>query len=333
MGMIGCNHNAETTYEQGPVISLIDSMTIPESSFLAHSGILDIAIDDSAQFYMTDMGSRRIIQTKWPFTEHTVLGRPGQGPGEYSMPMFLDVEQEYLFYSSLGSGLVKSMHIENNTTTKTQDIAVSAAASQVQVYRDTLAIYNGSIIPPLQIYNISTRTPQLIGKGQRIDPRYEFPAGKVTGGGGIDISNSGTIYTVPVSRFQIQQYNLRGELQSVIDVQNPANYTPFSNDLYKQAQSDEMEKWQEAVVSFSHIYRLWLVESRDGTEHIVTRSQLPDTESHVYHYIDPATGEVLKTQVSNMQLKAVNGANLYFFEWVTLQQKSRLVIRVYEYNL
>jgi hypothetical protein len=251
------------------------------------------------------------------------------------MPWFLDIGQKYLFYSNLGNSFIKSMHIKKNAITKTQDIAVSAAASQVQVYRDTLVIYNGSIIPPLQIYDISTRTPQLIGEGQPIDPRYEFPAGRVAGGGGLDISRDGKVYIMHVSRFQIQQYNLRGELQSVIDVQNPANYTPFSNELYKQSQSNVRERWQKAIFSFTHIYGLWLVESRDGADHIVTRSQLPGTMSHIYHYIDPATGEVLNSQVSKMSLKAVKRSTLYFFMPMTINESWINIesMKVYKYNL
>jgi len=230
------------------------------------------------------------------------------------------------------------MNIKHNTTTKTQDISVPAVASHVLVYQDTLVIYNDVNIPPLRVYSIHTSTPQLIGKGVRTEQRYELAARRVAASGGLDVSRDGIIYTIPVSHFAIHAYNMQAKFLSTLDIQDPPHYVPFSNDLYKQSQSEKMQEWQEAIVSFSHIYGLWLVQCQDGSQDVVVESHLPNTESnvHVYHFIDLATGRILQTNLlRNLALKAVQGSNLYFFQ--SRQQKdgswNLVAMKVYQYNL
>jgi len=134
LSLMSCDQKSGTTPGQGPIMSLVDSIPIPEPSFLYHSAVLDMAIDDSGSFYMSDNATRRIVQTGPPFDTYRVLGGPGMGPGEYLAPWFLDVSQGYLFYSNLGNSFIKSMNIQHNTVTKTQDISAMAAISHVRVY-------------------------------------------------------------------------------------------------------------------------------------------------------------------------------------------------------
>jgi len=160
-------------------------------------------------------------------------------------------------------------------------------------------IYNDTGIPPLRVYSIHTPTPQLIGKGERIGKKYETSARRLAAGGGLDISRDGTIFTIPGSRFTIYQYNMRAELLSTLDIQDPPDYVPFTKTLAKQCQSKKTREWQKAISSFSHIYGLWVVQCQDGSQDVVVenRAPYPHASVRVYHVIDLATGWVLQTKV------------------------------------
>jgi len=159
LSLFSCDQEANQSTADQPLLSLVDSIAITESSYLYQSGIIGMDIDSADNFYISDALHRRIIKTKPPFEEYAILGGPGLGPGEYMMPWDLEYVDGYLFYSNMGNSFIKSMNVLENNITKTRDIA-APGLSEVEVLDTILVLYNASLSPPLRMYSIKTKTPE-----------------------------------------------------------------------------------------------------------------------------------------------------------------------------
>lgn len=326
-----CTESIEELQDIGePYFELRENYIIPDSLFLHNTSPRATTIDENGIFYMNDFYGRKIIRTQPPFTKQNVVGGHGTGPAEYSTPISLTASRGYLYYSDMNTPVVKSLKIRNNAVESQQNIKVGSGGSKVQARNGILAIYKGFMHPPLKVYSIQEQAPELLAEGMSIDERFEVAAMRIVSGGGIDIAENGLIYAIHVAPFRIYVYDNRLELQNTFTIKDPSGYEPFTKSLMRQAQSDEMRVWQEALVSFSHINDLCVLEKQDGGEDLLIRSRKPGSAS-LYHLIS-STGKLLHTFSSEKNLLAVDGQHIYFYLKQNSGKEEKASIQKYQYT-
>jgi hypothetical protein len=330
--MYQCTESVEELQDIGePYFELRENYVIPDSLFLRNASPRATAIDENGTFYMSDFYGRRVIRTEPPFTKQNVVGGHGAGPAEYSTPIAMTASSGFLYYSDMNTPVVKSLKLQNDTVESGQIIKVSSGASKIKAGNGTLAIYKGFMHPPLKVYSIVEQEPELLAEGMSIDERFEVAAMRIVSGGGIDIAENGLIYAVHVAPFTIYVYDNRLELQNTFTINNPPGYEPFTKSLMRQAQSDEMQVWQEALVSFSHINDLWVLEKQDGGEDLLIRSRKPGYAS-LYHLIS-TNGKLIRTFSSEKTLLTVDRHNVYFYQKQRSEmEEEKVSIQKYQYT-
>lgn len=74
---------------------ILDESGLPEGEFF--EGIVDIGIDDEGNIYLCDIGACNIKKFSPDGNFLKIIGRKGQGPGEFSMPWRMAVTSDRLF--------------------------------------------------------------------------------------------------------------------------------------------------------------------------------------------------------------------------------------------
>ena len=111
--LISCKNENFVSKEFGTqadsLFSLVNEYTISNNKeLLFASRIITI---DGLTFYFTNSFARSIFSCNRLFKENTNIGRRGNGPGEYSSPIYIDLYKDKLYYSDNGNNLIKHLNI------------------------------------------------------------------------------------------------------------------------------------------------------------------------------------------------------------------------------
>jgi hypothetical protein len=81
--------------------TVIDESTLPENEFF--EGIIDIGADEAGNIYLCDFQACNIKKFSAEGQFLKIIGRKGQGPGEFNMPWWIAVTGDRLFIYDMGN--------------------------------------------------------------------------------------------------------------------------------------------------------------------------------------------------------------------------------------
>lgn len=115
-GIRSVHNESDGTWGTSPKVSLefvrnIGELDSADENLLFHMPA-DIAFDEDSNVYVLDSGNYRIQKFDSEGRYLATLGRKGEGPGEFQMPLSLDIDNGVLYVSDAANQRLQKLHLD-----------------------------------------------------------------------------------------------------------------------------------------------------------------------------------------------------------------------------
>ncbi|MHB2153946.1 hypothetical protein ACX8XN_06075 [Calditrichota bacterium GD2] len=296
---------------KAPFFVLKNKYVIKKSSIFATS-LDNIASENDSIFYFCNLFSRAIYQTKRPFKKYKIIGRNGNGPGEYITPYYVYKFHDKLYFSDITNFLIKYLYINFKNLQRK--------------YLDYLTVSSGAkfVIDNNYIYSLNLSNPKLIifnkNNAKRVkslitlDEIYKLVNYKMDGGGIVKDLN-GNIYlsaVAPYKVYKIQYENKDFIIKDIWDFENLPSIIKWDKDKDNNLKNLKSQyKKRKIINSFTRVSNLGLI----GVKQKYLLAHLTFREEDIYHLIN-LNGKLIKEfKSSNFKLIYAHNNTLLFKEF------------------
>ena len=325
---------------QSEYFTHIKTFHISEANPIFQTRPVDAVMDSLGNIYFTNFFDRTIKKSKPPFTSYEIIGRNGQGPGEYIQPAYLVLKNNVLYFSDTSNNFIKSILLNAaNSRHRSFELSVRGGSSKFDVGDSLIAVFNKRP-PHLSIYSYTPDNhTELIQEELQFDDIYK-PMQNLNGGG-VQIDNSGRIYVMPVAPYELNKYSTENSasgaryfLSEESYFEHLPKYIKWDRKKYLQGLDASDDKRHEILNSFTKIYNFFIIQdtSNNFFIEILDRTHNIHQASHIFHLISQ-NGKLLATyELSDTSVLAVYKNMFYTYTLTNNDSKREVIIDLYKFE-
>ena len=264
--LCGCE-NSENKFVSDDLLILEKEYRLKQPT--PFDGSVSSVVDNRNRFYTSVLFAREIYRIPAPYDTFEVIGRRGQGPGEYQTPYYLFLFDDILYFSDINTPYIKGIYLKSHKTVDKPPLSLNVGFGGRQFCVDKKYVYvKNAFNPILTVY--SKKSTLITDSLITIDDVF-VETNMTINGGGIDVDSKNNIYIsagLPMDVYICKNINGHIQIQDTLDLSEIAGFETFSMNKFLELRRDSkntQDPLNHLLSKINFVSKIKIIETRHDT--------------------------------------------------------------------